>query len=104
MSKKKNLKGQFVSVLEHVTVSTSAELEVKSGYILNVKFNVNSIKSQDLGSLKREYFVDEWNDKEYEVCPECREYVLKTVINPDNVGCGLHEEQICSDPDCESHE
>jgi len=37
-----------------------------------------------------------------DTCPEC-EGEMTTVMVPDKVGKGLHEEKACSNPDCPSH-
>ena len=92
----KYLKGSFYSVWEHGTVQTEGSLNTDTGEV-----TCNSVESEDLGSLEREYFEDkEGND--YEVCMTCHEYILKTVMNPDIVGKGLSEVKVCPNLNCDS--
>lgn len=93
------VKGLFVSVwTEGGPVKTYAELETDTGAIETRAEDVD-----DLGSLEREYFEAE-DGTEFPVCTTCHEYILKPVMNPDNVGKGLHEALVCSNPKCESNE
>jgi hypothetical protein len=55
------------------------------------------------GSLERE-FITLPGDEELDVCQVCHEYVMKTVMNPGQAKHDLVEEQVCSDPDCESNQ
>ena len=91
----KILKGQFVSVWEQGSVSTYAELDTEKGEVIEIQI----ANTKDMGFLEREYFQDRAGI-EYEVCTECHSYILKTEMNPDNVGKGLHEDKVCSNPDC----
>lgn len=88
------IKGSFISVWEQGTIQTEGTLNTDTGEV-----TCNSVESEDLGCLEREYFEDKAG-KEYEVCTECHEYILKTIMKPDPVGIGLSEEQICSNPNC----
>ena len=97
-------KGSFISVWEQGTVQTEGTLNDETGEV-----TCNSVESGDLGSLEREYFEfrarkgHHMEDCEYEVCTTCHEYILKTIMVPDKVGKGLHEEKVCANSDCESH-
>jgi hypothetical protein len=88
--------GSFVSVWDSGSVQTEGTLNTRTGEVTAETSNLS-----ELGSLDREYFEDK-TGKEYEVCPECHQYILKTVINPDQIGKSLSEIQVCSDPDCDS--
>jgi hypothetical protein len=90
------LKGSFVSVWEQGIVQTEGTLNTDTGEV-----TCNSVESENLGSLEREYFEDK-DGNEYEVCPTCHEYILKTTIDPDQVGKGLSETKVCFNPDCDS--
>jgi len=84
------LKGSFISVWNDGTIQTEGTLDTKDGSI-----TCDSVDTQDYGILEREFFEDK-DGNEYEVCMTCHSYILKTAMVP--------EEQVCSDPDCESHE
>lgn len=92
----KRIKGQFVSVWEEGTVSTSCKLDPSTGEVFP-----ESVDTVDLGSLEREYFQAR-DGEELEVCNTCHGFILKTAMNP-GIGHDLNEEEECSDPDCESH-
>jgi hypothetical protein len=89
------LTGSFTSLWDNSSITTQSTLDTDTGK-LNTE-TVNDIPN-DLGSLIKETFI--CGDDSYEVCPVCHEYILKTVINPDQVGNGLSEEQVCSNSDC----
>lgn len=93
--------GQFVSVWTNGKVSTSCTLDPRTGALDPVTVNI-----EGLGNLEREYFIpskDTPNRSEgYVVCPSCHEFIVKTVMVPDKTGKGLHEEQVCSNKECES--
>jgi hypothetical protein len=91
------LKGSFTSVWEQGTVQTEGTLNTDTGEV-----TCNTVEeSEDLGNLEREYFEDK-DGNEYDVCPICHEYILKPAMVPDQVGKGLSEVKVCSNPDCES--
>ena len=92
------LKGQFTSEWDQGTVSTSCILDLNTGELFP-----EMVDTKDMGSLIREKFVGE-NGDEYRVCPYCHGYILKGKMFDDKVGNGQHEEQVCADPNCESHE
>ena len=88
------LQGMFVSVWDDgSSIETEGTLDLQTGKIETTPAN----DSSDHGSLVREYFVDS-NDEEHEVCTECHEYILKTSMDPDQVGKGLSEVKTC--PNC----
>ena len=86
------IKGQFVSVWTDGTVQTPCELDPVTGELFP-----ETVEVSDLGSLEREYF--QTPDGDFEVCPDCHGYILKTVVNP-GIGHTLNEEQVCSNQDC----
>jgi hypothetical protein len=88
--------GSFVSVWDSGSVQTEGTLNTRTGEVTAKTSNLS-----ELGSLDREYFEDK-DGKEYEVCPECHEYILKTDMVQDKTGKGLSEVQVCSNPDCDS--
>ena len=89
------IKGVFVSVWDDGTeIRTNATLDEETGHIEAEQ----SDDPCDHGSLVREYFEDE-DGNEYEVCPDCHEYIMKTVMI-DGIGQCLDECRVCSDPDC----
>ena len=92
------INGEFISIWDGGTVHTSASLDTESGEVTTTPVEV-----ADMGSLIREEF-EASNGDEYKVCTTCHSYILKGKMVPDNVGNGLHEEQLCADPNCESHE
>lgn len=51
------------------------------------------------GSLIREW-VELADGTEYDVCMQCHAYILKTVMEDDNTGKGIHEVKRC--PECEN--
>lgn len=94
----KNIKGQFVSVWDDGSeISTYCELDPSDGELFPTV-----VETGDHGSLEREYFQTPDGD-ELEVCTTCHEFILKTVMNP-GIGHDLNEEQVCSNPECESQE
>jgi len=98
-SKDKIITGEFTSVWDDGTeVTTPATLNLKTG-----ELDITSSKKSPKGSLEREYFTSEIDGEEYEVCTGCHQYIMKGVVNPDDTGCGLHDDEECSDPDCDSH-
>jgi len=99
MSKSKTIKGSFISVWDDGSViTTSCKLDPSSGEI----FPEMSDDDSDHGSLEREYFESSDGD-EFEVCTTCHGFILKSEM-VSGIGHDLNEEQVCSDPDCVSHE
>ncbi len=90
-------KGIFVSVWsDGCTIETSATLNPKTGEVTADQSN----DTEDHGSLEREYFEDV--DETFDVCTTCHEYILKTTMEPNQVGKGLSEVTACSNPECDS--
>jgi hypothetical protein len=87
--------GTFVSTWEEGVISTFAALNEKTGELFT-----KSVKAEGMECLVKEHFEDE-DGNEYEVCPDCHEYILKTVMK-EGVGKHLFEAQVCSNPDCEN--
>jgi len=99
MSKKnKRIEGIFVSNWDGGKVVTPCYLDLITGELFSKTTNVG-----DLGTLESEKFYagDEDGD-EYDVCPDCHEYILKSEMNP-GIGHDLNEEPVCSNPDCDSN-
>ena len=89
------LTGTFTSIWDNGTVSTNCTLDTDTG---KLSPETAEIVPNDLGSLLEEIFTDGVED--YQVCPICHEYIMKTVINPDGVGIGLTEGLECSNHHC----
>ena len=90
-------KGTFISIWDGgIEISTPAELDEQTGEVYTEPINVDG-----LDILNREYFIDE-DEKEYEICPECHTYIMKTVMK-DGIGHCLDEVRVCSDPECENN-
>jgi hypothetical protein len=89
-------KGNFVSIWEEGTITTPAELNTETGEITTESVDANGFEH-----LMEEWFEDSEDGEEYEVCPECHEYILKSVMK-DGIGSTLDEVQVCSDPECEN--
>jgi len=94
--------GLFTSVWDGGReITTSATLDTETGY-LEIKSSDENI--EDLDVLDGENFVDD-EGNEYNVCPECHEYILKEkdITDTDEDGNELPEIQgiiICSNPYC----
>lgn len=90
--------GTFTSVWDDGSIiTTPATLNENSGEV-----TAKSVDADIDGCLEREYFSpNDDEDEEIEVCTTCHSYILKTVMNP-GMGHDLIEEQVCSNPDCES--
>lgn len=88
--------GTFVSVWDDGTeIRTPAILDETSGAI-----DAETADVENVDILQREYFESS-DCEEYEICPECHEYILKTVMR-DGVGHTYNEVRVCSNPDCEN--
>lgn len=96
------MKGTFISVWDGSTViRTSAKLNTSTGEITTKSINVDNL---DLENLDREYFESSEflnSGEEFEVCPECHAFILKTVIK-EGIGKTLNEVLVCFDPDCKN--
>lgn len=92
------MKGTFTSVWDDGTIITTPAILEATGEV-----TTKSVDAHIDGSLEREYFSpNDDEDDEIEVCTTCHSYILKTVMNP-GMGHDLIEEQVCSNPDCESN-
>jgi len=92
------IKGQFTSEWDEGAVATDCTLNTETGELFP-----EVVDTKDMGSLISEKFEGEDGDT-YKVCPYCHGYILKGKMFDDKVGNGLHEEDVCADPHCESHE
>ena len=90
-------KGTFTSVWDGIEITTPAELDLETGEI-NILETVNA---DGLEILDEEFFTDE-DGKNYNVCPECHEFITKTFM-VEGTGKTLHEITGCSNPDCENY-
>jgi len=89
------IKGTFTSVWDNGSVITPSTLDLETGEV-----STDSVEVDDnLGTLMEECFEDE-EGEEYEVCPECHEYILHTCMEP-GIGHNLDEVLRCKNSDCE---
>lgn len=92
------MKGTFVSVWDGgQEIRTPAVLDTETGEV-----TAESVEADDVEMLDREYFESsehENSGEEFEVCPECHEYITKVVMK-EGVGKTLYEARVCSNPDC----
>ena len=72
--------------------STRAELNTETGEVVSLE-SIEGDALEGLGSLDEEYFTSQ--GKRYDICPDCHSYIVKTTMEPDSVGNGLHEEKKC---------
>ena len=87
-------KGIFTSIwYEGGVINTPAELNEETGEVTTTSVDVS-----DMGELVSEYFTDE-DENEYEICPDCHEYITKTVM-VDGIGKTLEEKRVCSNFEC----
>jgi hypothetical protein len=93
-TKATEIQGTFTSVWAEGEITTPATLNLEDGSLCIV----TSEDGDEFEHLESEKFEAE-NGDEYTVCPECHEYILKTVMVP-GVGKTLVETQECSNPDC----
>lgn len=78
-------------------VTTDCMYDPKTGY---VEPEI-STEEPPIGVLDREYITLD-NDEEKEVCPDCHEYVLKTVVG-DRSDLSYGEMEECPNEDCPSN-
>lgn len=90
------LKGTFISVWDNGSVRTPSTLDTETGEVTTNSVDVND----DLGTLMEEVFEDEEDGEEYDICPECHEYILHTCMEPGIVH-NLDEVKRCKNPDCD---
>jgi len=88
------VKGTFVSVWDNGTLSTPATLDTETGEV-----TTESVDANGLEHLMEEWFEDE-EGEEYDICPECHEYILHTCME-DGIGHNLDEVKRCKDPNCD---
>ena len=89
------LKGTFTSVWDGGTlIVTPATLDDEIG-----RTETEEVDAADVEVLDREYFTDE-EGNEYEVCPDCHEYIMRDVMFEHEGELG---ERVCSYPYCESN-
>ena len=87
--------GTFVSVWDNGSLRTPATLDTETGEV-----TTESVDADGMEHLIDEWFEDE-EGEEYEICPECHEYITKTVMK-EGIGKTLYEARVCSNPDCEN--
>jgi uncharacterized protein with PIN domain len=96
------MKGTFTSVWDNgEEITTPAELDETTGEVTTDSVDVDD--SFDV--LDREFFTStEFKNagEEFEVCPECHQYITKVVMK-EGVGKTLYEALVCSNPDCENN-
>jgi len=89
------IKGTFTSIWDDDNdITTPAELNTKTGEV-----TAESVEAHDVEILNKEYFTNE-KGEEFEVCPECHEYILHTCMEP-GIGHNLDEVKRCKNPDCD---
>jgi hypothetical protein len=92
------MKGTFVSIWDDGTeIRTPAVLDEKTGEV-----DAETADVENLDILQREYFEsDEFANagEEYEICPECHTFILRTVMK-DGIGHTYNEVRVCSDIEC----
>jgi hypothetical protein len=87
--------GTFTSVWDGDTeITTPAVLDTETGEV-----TAKAVEADDVDILDKEYFTDE-DGNEYEVCPECHEYILVTSME-DGIGHDLDELKRCKNSDCD---
>lgn len=91
----KVIKGTFTSFWAEGEIETSARLFPDGSLDIET-----SEDGDDFEHLEREKFEDE-NGNEYPVCQFCHNHIMKMVMVP-GVGKTLHEEMVCTNPDCEN--
>jgi hypothetical protein len=92
------IKGTFTSVWDgDELITTPATLDETTGEVITESVDVDGLY---LNSLDREFFTDE-EENDYEVCTECHNHILKTVMK-NGVGKTLYEAQVCTDPECDN--
>jgi len=90
--------GTFVSIWsDGSSIQTKATLNLQTGKVTAAQ----SDDTSDHGSLEQEYFED-INGQGHQICMDCHEYIVKTIMDPDKVGKGLSEIVVCSNPECDS--
>jgi hypothetical protein len=90
-------RGTFTSIWDNGTITTPATLDTETGEI-----STNAVDApDDLGTLDEEWFEDE-EGEQYDICPECHEYIIHTCMEPDeHISHQLNEVKRCKDPNCD---
>jgi hypothetical protein len=81
-----------------VVLTPPAILDLETGEVTTESVDV----SDNLGTLMEEWFEESETGDEHEICPECHECILKTIMD-EGVGKSLFERTVCSNPDCENN-
>ena len=89
------LKGVFQSIWEEGLIETQATLNLENGEV-TANFSEDGSEYEHLICEK---FVD-CEENEYEICPNCHSFIMKTVMENDSVGNGVSEVKVCAG-DCE---
>ena len=87
--KSKIIKGTFTSHWAEGDVITNATLNLDT-----LAVESDSADCEGMNHLESEMFTAE-DGEEFEICPHCHQYALKSVMVPDDVGNGLHEDKEC---------
>lgn len=91
------MKGTFTSVWDNgFEITTPAELDEETGDIFTEPIDVEGVDILD-----REFFTDV-NGKEYDICPTCHTFILKTEM-VERIGKQLIERTGCVDPTCDNY-
>jgi hypothetical protein len=93
-------KGTFTSVWDYAMINTPAELDEETGEVTTNSVDVIG----DNGSLIEEFFVDDEECDQHEICPECHTFVMREkCIEGEGNGNDYDGELICSNPYCDSN-
>jgi hypothetical protein len=89
------IKGTFTSIWDDdVEITTNATLDTETGEV-----TTEAVEIDNVDILVGESFTDE-NGNQYDICPECHEYILHTCMEP-GIGHNLDEVKRCKNPDCD---
>jgi hypothetical protein len=88
------IKGTFTSVWDcNTLIETPAELDTETGEVIALAIDGNL----DVDILEDEYFTESESEDEHTICPECHDFILKTITKDG------HDVKVCSDPNCENN-
>ena len=90
------LVGTYTSVWKEGILTTPGTLDTETGEVTGEKTD----EGADFQHLIREFFTDS-EENEYEICIDCHNFIMKTVMTPDEHSNMLYEESVCSG-DCQS--
>lgn len=93
------MKAKFVSVWAMGDFETDCEVDLETGFISNIGQDDGT---EDRGCLIRE-FVRTEDGEEYDVCEDCHEYILQSVMVDDQFK-NYTEEFQCKNPMCDSNQ